>query len=118
MSTETLGGPASAADRPFTEEAGLLAEIRRMGSVIWRSAERNRLLLLCAALILVIAGTAYMQIRLNAWNRPFYDALTHKDLAAFLRQLGVFAQLAAILLLLNVSQCGSTRPPGSPCAGD
>jgi vitamin B12/bleomycin/antimicrobial peptide transport system ATP-binding/permease protein len=104
MSTETSGGPASAADRPFAEEAGLLSEIRRMGSVIWRSADRNRLLLICAALIVVIAGTAYMQIRLNAWNQPFYDALTHKDLAAFLRQLGVFAQLAAILLLLNVSQ--------------
>lgn len=104
MSTETSGGPASAADRPVSEEVGLLSEVRRMGSVIWRSTDRNRLLLLCAALILVIAGTAFMQIRLNAWNQPFYDALTHKDLAAFLRQLGVFAQLAAVLLLLNVSQ--------------
>ena len=30
--------------------------------------------------------------------------MTHKNLSAFLRQLGVFAQLAAILLLLNVGQ--------------
>jgi putative ATP-binding cassette transporter len=104
MSVEILGGPASAADRPFTENVGLLSEIRRMGSVIWRSSDRNRLLLLAAALMLVIGGTAYMQIRLNAWNQPFYDALTRKDLPAFLRQLGVFAQLAAILLLLNVGQ--------------
>jgi putative ATP-binding cassette transporter len=75
-----------------------------MGSVIWRSRDRHRLLLLGGALILVVAATAYMQIRLNAWNRPFYDALTRKDLPAFLRQLLVFAELAAVLLVLNVSQ--------------
>jgi putative ATP-binding cassette transporter len=45
-----------------------------------------------------------MQIRLNAWNQPFYDALTHKDMPAFIRQLVVFSELAAILLVLNVSQ--------------
>jgi len=75
-----------------------------MAAVIARSRERNRMLLLIAALIVVVAGTAYMQTRLNAWNQPFYDALTRKDLPAFLKQLGVFARLAAILLALNVSQ--------------
>ena len=104
MSTETPGGPAAAAIRASAEEGGLLSEIHRMGSVIWRSRDRQRLLLLGGALILVIAATAYMQIRLNAWNRPFYDALTRKDLPAFLRQLLVFAELAAVLLLLNVGQ--------------
>src|SRR4029077_4077655 len=84
--------------------AGVLSEIRRMASVVLRSRQRNRLLLLGAALILLVATTAYMQTRLNAWNQPFYDALTHKDLPAFLQQLGVFGRLAAILLVLNVSQ--------------
>jgi len=45
-----------------------------------------------------------MQVRLNAWNQPFYDALTRKDLPQFIQQLGVFAVLAAILLTLNVAQ--------------
>jgi len=31
-------------------------------------------------LFIVIASTAYMQIRLNAWNKPFYDALSRRDL--------------------------------------
>jgi putative ATP-binding cassette transporter len=75
-----------------------------MGAMVWRSRDRNQLLPLGVGLIVVVAGTAYMQIRLNAWNQPFYDALTHKDLPAFLRQLGVFAVLATILLVLNVSQ--------------
>lgn len=75
-----------------------------MASVFWRSGERNQLLLLAAGLVAVVAGIAFMQIRLNAWNQPFYDALTRKDTSDFIRQLGVFAQLAAILLVLNVSQ--------------
>jgi putative ATP-binding cassette transporter len=75
-----------------------------MAAVIWRSRDRHLLLPLGAGLIVVIAATAYMQIRLNAWNQPFYDALTRKDLPAFIKQLGVFAVLAAILLVLNVSQ--------------
>ena len=105
MTTESLGEPAegaNGADIPI--KVGLLSEIRRMGSVIWRSRERKQLLLLGVALIAVVASTAHMQTRLNAWNQPFYDALTRKDLSAFLRQLGVFAILATILLVLNVSQ--------------
>jgi putative ATP-binding cassette transporter len=52
----------------------------------------------------VIAVTAYGQIRLNAWNKPFYDALSRRDLHDFLRQLGVFAIIAFGLLVLNVVQ--------------
>ena len=97
----------SALEPDLTDERaqpGLLSEMRRMGSVIRRSRERKQLLLLGVGLVAVVAATAYMQTRLNAWNQPFYDALTRKDLSAFLKQLGVFAMLAAILLVLNVSQ--------------
>jgi putative ATP-binding cassette transporter len=105
MTTESRSGPAPGANRAAAPaNISLLSEIRRMASVIARSRERNRFLLLIAGLIVIVAGTAYMQTRLNAWNQPFYDALTHKDLSSFLQQLGVFARLAAILLVLNVSQ--------------
>jgi vitamin B12/bleomycin/antimicrobial peptide transport system ATP-binding/permease protein len=103
MSTD-LRGAGTAAQATDGMKFGVLSEIRRMASVLARSRARNRLLLLGAGLVLVIAATAYMQIRLNAWNQPFYDALTRKDAAALLRQLAVFAALAAILLLLNVTQ--------------
>jgi len=105
MTTEPLSEPAFVANRADVDrEVSLLSEIRRMASVISRSRERKQLLLLGIGLVVVVAGTAYMQTRLNAWNQPFYDALTRKDLSAFLKQLGVFATLAAILLVLNVSQ--------------
>jgi vitamin B12/bleomycin/antimicrobial peptide transport system ATP-binding/permease protein len=106
MTTEPLASRASSGSRATDgpEEIGLLSELHRMAAVIARSRERTRMALLIAALVAVVAGTAYMQTRLNAWNQPFDDALTHKDLAEFLRQLGVFARLAAVLLVLNVSQ--------------
>jgi putative ATP-binding cassette transporter len=105
MTTESRVEPApGASSADASAPVSLLSEIRRMATVIARSRERKRLLSLIAGLIVVVAGTAYMQTRLNAWNQPFYDALTRKDLSAFLTQLGVFARLAAILLVLNVSQ--------------
>jgi putative ATP-binding cassette transporter len=44
------------------------------------SRHRTKILLLGVALVVVITATAVTQITLNAWNRPFYDALSHKDL--------------------------------------
>jgi len=104
MTIDPSATAASTANRAQPVGASLWAEIRRMASIIMRSRERNHFFLLAAGLIVVVAATAYMQIQLNAWNQPFYDALTRKDLAAFLRQLTVFAGLAAILLVLNVTQ--------------
>ena len=53
---------------------------------------------------MVIVATAYGQIRLNSWNKPFYDALSRRDLHDFLCQLGVFFVIAGVLLVLNVAQ--------------
>jgi len=102
MATEPLSEPAHRADVPVKDS--LFSEVRRLHAVFWRSRERNQLLLLGAGLVVVVAATAYMQIQLNAWNRPFYDALTHKEVPEFLRQLVVFAEIAAVLLVLNVGQ--------------
>lgn len=104
MTIDPPATAASVANRAQPMEASLWAEIRRMASIVMRSRERNHFFLLAAGLIVVVAATAFMQIQLNAWNQPFYDALTRKDLTAFLRQLIVFAGLAAILLVLNVTQ--------------
>ena len=108
--TDGAGVPAA---RARTAEAvataalskdSLFAQVARLVAAFWASRERNQLLILAAGLVVVVAATAYMQIRLNAWNRPFYDALTHKDIPQFISQLRVFAELAAVLLVLNVSQ--------------
>jgi vitamin B12/bleomycin/antimicrobial peptide transport system ATP-binding/permease protein len=88
----------SASDQGLGGQLGEMAALLRAGRC------GGRLLLLIAALVVVIAATAWYQILLNAWNKPFYDSLTRKDLAGFLLQLRVFAELALVLLALNVGQ--------------
>ena len=90
-----------------TEEiahSGLVPQLGMMARALWAAPVRNTLFLLSGALFVVIAVTAYGQIRLNNWNQPFYDALSRRDFAQFLAQLGVFGLLAGALLVLNVAQ--------------
>ncbi|HEX9403211.1 MAG TPA: ABC transporter ATP-binding protein/permease [Steroidobacteraceae bacterium] len=83
---------------------GLARQIGLVTRTIFGSPVRRVLILVLAALILVVAATAYGQIRLNGWNKPFYDALSRRDLRDFLFQLGVFFVIAGFLLALNVAQ--------------
>jgi putative ATP-binding cassette transporter len=90
-----------------TEEianSGLLPQLDMMVRALWAAPVRNTLFWLSGALFLVIAATAYGQIRLNNWNQPFYDALSRRDFEQFLVQLGVFSLIAGALLALNVAQ--------------
>ena len=97
--------PPDGADGAESASLGsLFSDFIWMASAFWVSRQRNKLLMLAGALIVVVGATAYMQIRLNSWNRPFYNALTDKDIPGFLTQLGVFGEIAGILLVLNVMQ--------------
>jgi putative ATP-binding cassette transporter len=82
----------------------LVPQLGMMIRALWAAPVRNTLLLLSGALFLVIVVTAYGQIRLNNWNQPFYDALSRRDFAQFLVQLGIFGLTAGALLVLNVAQ--------------
>jgi putative ATP-binding cassette transporter len=84
--------------------SGLVPQLGMMARALWAAPVRNTLFWLSGALFLVIAVTAFGQIRLNNWNQPFYDALSRRDLAQFLVQLGVFGLIAGTLLVLNVAQ--------------
>src|ERR1022692_2395753 len=85
-------------------ESGLVPQVVMMGRALWAAPVRNRLLVLAFAIFVVIGATAYGQIRLNSWNRPFYDALSHRNFTEFMFQLGVFGVIAGALLVLNVIQ--------------
>src|ERR1700679_1976934 len=82
----------------------LVPQLGMMVRALWAAPVRNKLFVLSGALFIVIAVTAYGQIRLNSWNQPFYDALSKRDFAQFLVQLGVFGLIAGALLALNVAQ--------------
>ena len=84
--------------------SGLVSQVGMMVRALWAAPVRNTLFWLSGALFLVVAVSAYGQIRLNDWNKPFYDALSRHDFEQFLVQLGVFAVIAGALLVLNVAQ--------------
>lgn len=94
-------------DRDATPRSGEESFMSLAGVVLAAlrtSPQRLTLALLGVALVLVIAATAWGQIRLNAWNQPFYDALAQKDQPGVYAQVKVYVMLAAGLLMLNVSQ--------------
>lgn len=83
---------------------GFVRQLRMMTHAIFASPVGKTLWTLIGAIVIIIAATAYGQILLNRWNRPFYDALSRRDLRDFLFQLGVFFLIAGFLLILNVVQ--------------
>ncbi|MGA2188973.1 MAG: ABC transporter ATP-binding protein/permease [Steroidobacteraceae bacterium] len=85
-------------------QSGLVPQLGMVSRALWSAPVRNALLLLSAALFVVIAATAYGQIRLNSWNQPFYDALSRRNFDEFLVQLGIFGVIGGALLAFNVAQ--------------
>jgi vitamin B12/bleomycin/antimicrobial peptide transport system ATP-binding/permease protein len=82
----------------------LIPQMLMMLRVLKASSQWKEVLLLGFGLLAIISATAFGQTQLNAWNRPFYDAVAKKDLREFLIQLLVFGVIAGALLLLNVAQ--------------
>ena len=84
MAEQSKKPPNGADNADSASLASLISDVIWMASAFWVSRQRNKLLALAGALIVVVGATAYMQIRLNSWNRPFYNALTNKDMPDFL----------------------------------
>jgi putative ATP-binding cassette transporter len=101
---EPAGPAEDSSDFDGTAESGLLPQVSMMLRASWASPVRGVLLTLCISIFLVVAATAYGQVKLNSWNQPFYDALSHKNMPEFWTQLGVFGVIAGALLALNVGQ--------------
>jgi putative ATP-binding cassette transporter len=92
-------------DKDQTEaDGGLVSQLAGLTRANFKGPVGNTLIVLMLAAFAVIGATAYVQIRLNIWNKPFYDALSRRDLHDFMVQLGVFFILAAWLTVLNVVQ--------------
>jgi len=86
------------------KEDQLAPQVWMMVKTFWESPGRNKLFLLATGICTVVSLTAYAQIELNAWNKPFYDALSLKDFGGFMYQLLIFVVIAGALLALNVAQ--------------
>jgi putative ATP-binding cassette transporter len=88
-----------------TDSAPPLAQqVLTFAEALYHSRGRYKLVILAVGLALVIVATTFAQLRLNAWNGPFFDAIENKDLLTFGAQLAVFLLLATVLVVLNVGQ--------------
>jgi putative ATP-binding cassette transporter len=97
---QTLANP-----KPIEEGVrDLVHELREFLITLWLSPGRHSLVLLIIGVVLVVCATAAAQVGLNAWNRPFYEAIAERNFPAFLDQLLVFTVIAGGLLVLNVAQ--------------
>jgi hypothetical protein len=97
---QTLPNP-----KPIEEGVrGLVHQLREFLVALWLSPGRRSLALLIIGTVFVICATAAAQVGLNAWNRPFYEAIAERNFPAFLDQPLVFAAIAGGLLVLNVAQ--------------
>ena len=85
-------------------QAGLLRQVVTIAQALHRSPAGKALMWLALGIVAVIGATSYGQIRLNSWNKDFFDALSRRDMRDFMFQLGVFFIIAGVLLVLNVGQ--------------
>jgi putative ATP-binding cassette transporter len=96
-------GDETAEERP-SETAELIRQFSDFVLALWRSSGRSTFILLTVGIVTVILATNAMQVALNAWNKPFYDAIEQKNVRSFITYLMVFGGIAGVLLALNVAQ--------------
>src|SRR5208282_4654187 len=72
----------------------LVHQFREFLIALWLSPGRQGLALLTIGTTIVVCATAAAQVGLNAWNRPFYEAISARTFLGFLHQLLVFAAMA------------------------
>jgi vitamin B12/bleomycin/antimicrobial peptide transport system ATP-binding/permease protein len=91
-------------DSEEAAHSGLRQQLGMMVRALLASPVGKTLIWLVAAVLVIVIATAYGQIRLNRWNKPFFDALSRRDFHEFLVQLGIFFLIAGAVLVLNVAQ--------------
>jgi len=101
--------PSATAEAPkslaFRQEfAPLVRALRDFLFTLWLTEGRRTLTMLSIGIVLVICATVGAQVALNAWNRPFYNAIQDRNLPEFLYQCLIFVGIAGGLLVLNVAQ--------------
>jgi len=85
-------------------KTGVVHQVGELLGALRASAVARTLVALALGIVVVVGFTAYGQVALNSWNKPFYDAISRRDVRDFVVQLGVFALIAGVLLVLNVAQ--------------
>jgi vitamin B12/bleomycin/antimicrobial peptide transport system ATP-binding/permease protein len=74
----------------------------RLAKCYWTSEEKWSAWALLVSVIGLNLGNVYVGVRINAWNRSFYNALQSFDSEGLFRQLGVFCLLVVFSISMSV----------------
>ena len=98
------GSRLAVSGAPSERGGSVIAQLSSLLSTLYASPYRRRIVLLAVGIVLVICANSAGQIRLNAWQGAFFDAIEQRDLASFGAQLLVFGLIVGALLVLVVAQ--------------
>jgi putative ATP-binding cassette transporter len=70
----------------------------------WMGEEKWSARALLAAVVALNLTAVWLNVRLNAWNNDFYNALQEYDWPNFWRQFAIFGMIAAALIVVAVYQ--------------
>ena len=75
----------------------------RLTKLYWLSEEKWSAWGLLSGVVILTLGNVYVGVRINEWNRAFYNALQAFDSAKLFRQLGIFGILVAFGISISVN---------------
>jgi putative ATP-binding cassette transporter len=84
------------------QKARFLTAFWALAKPYWVSEQRNKGLLLAAAVIGLSLGLVWIEVQFNTWNKNFFNALEQKDQPEFVRQLWVFTGIALLAIVAGV----------------
>jgi vitamin B12/bleomycin/antimicrobial peptide transport system ATP-binding/permease protein len=89
--------------QPSKPNRNQLRDAWRIAGAYWRSEEKWSGWGLLVAIVLLSLANVYVSVRINEWNKSFYNALQAFDRGEVVRQLGVFCCLALIAATISVN---------------
>ena len=81
---------------------GTVRDAWRLAKPYWKSEERWSAWALLLGVMTLNLGNVYISVRINEWNKAFYNALQAFNGAGFFRQLGIFGILVAAAIAMSV----------------
>src|SRR5246127_5692992 len=89
--------------QPGRPNRNQLRDAWRIAGAYWRSKEKWSAWGLLAAIVLLSLTNVYVSVRINEWNKSFYNALQAFDRGEVIRQLVIFCGLALIGATISVN---------------
>src|SRR6266446_4036678 len=87
-----------------TSKRAILRDAWRIAKPYWFSEERWVARGLLAAIVAMLLVQVWINVRLNFWRNDFYNTLQEYNEGGFFYQIGIFALLAFVSVLIGVYQ--------------